>query len=168
MADITIGVTNTHDTLVAADEKTLKGVSFKRNVARKVKVFDLGNLQFLMDELFSGYMLPNYMTDWGKDLRRWTITGTLLEGVDGDDINALEAAVWVLEEFFVKTCFSYKYNFVKFGTDIQYDYKVGATYPIYVRVESFDWDVDMEAQGSLTYTLKLIQGEIVRIIQDND
>jgi hypothetical protein len=130
-------------------------------------MFDMGTFSFLVDDLFSGYKIPNYMTDYGRDKTAIGIEYNLVEGEHGDDLEALEKTVWDHYQFFMLTCYRYRYNKLEIGDEIKTDNtstEGSGTEPLYVRVKNWSCNIDMLDQGSISCKLILWKGQIVRLL----
>ena len=147
--------------------KTLHNVRFSKNTDRDIKVFDLGMFSSLMDDVFGGLKLPNYITDFGRSRQAWVLEFQLVEGQDGDALVNIEGVADDLDFFFDVTCFKYRYVKLEAGSGITTDQKDasnGGTGAIYVRVKSFSYVSDMQDQGKIDCRLELWQGQIIRLI----
>lgn len=147
--------------------KTLHNVRISKVTDRDIKVFDLGVFASLMDDVFGGLKLPNYITDWGRSRQTWTLEFQLVEGQDGDDQQTLEGEADDLDFFFDVTCYKYRYVKLEAGSGVTTDQKDASnngTGPIYVRVKSFRYVSDMTDQGKIDCTLELWQGQVCRLI----
>ena len=146
--------------------KTIHNPKFSFGLQRDIKVFDLGVFTGLMDDIFGGLKLPNYITDFGRSRKVWKINFQLVEGVDGDSLQALEEAAWGLMYFFDVTCTKYRYNKLEAGANITKDtadVSGSGAGAIYCRVYDFGFDSSMLDQGKIDGTITLWQGKIVRL-----
>ena len=146
--------------------RTLHNTKFSFYLDTDVKVFDLGTFATLMDDLFGGLKIPNYIIDNGRAKKVWKLDFQLVEGIDGDDQNALEKEAWDLAEFFEVTCYKYRYIKLEAGDEITFDYAdaVGSgVEAIFCRVRDFSFTSAMNDQGKIDCSLTLLMGRLVRL-----
>jgi hypothetical protein len=146
--------------------KELHSARFSYTLDRSIKVFELGTFAFLMDDLFSGLKLPNYITDFNRSQKIWKIDFALIEGIDGDNQGELQVAANNLAFFFDVTCGKYRYNKLKAGA-INVDYadvtNTGAG-EVYGRIKNFTYSADMLEYGKIECSVEYWQGYIIRIM----
>ena len=167
MGDDVVIYYGTSETGDAAGSWTLKCNRVSGNITRDIKTFDLGTFSFLIDDLLSGYKLPNYITDFMRDKEGIKLYYKLIEGADGDDLTALEATLMAHRKLVKLTIPKYKYNWLNIGSNMAVDNTIvnqSGAGRWFIRIKDFDWEIDMEDQGGISCTISLITGFVARLI----
>jgi hypothetical protein len=132
---------------------------------RDIKVFDLGVMSFLIDDILSGYKLPNYVTDFGRQKEKIVVQGEVVESLH----TPIVQTIWNYRKFFMLTSYRYRNNYIEIGTHITTDNisSEGApagSGPLYCRVKSFNFSISADQVESIRYKLEVWIGKIIRII----
>jgi len=146
--------------------KTLNSARYSCMLDRDIKVFELGSFAFLMDDLFSGLKLPNYITDFNRSRKVYKIDFSLLQGLDGDDQGELQQAADDMLFFFDVTCGKYRYNKLEAGavTTDQCDTTGAGVGPIYGRIKNFSYNADMVEYGRIDCSVEFWTGFLIRVM----
>ena len=130
---------------------------------RDIKIFDLGVMAFIVEDILGGYKLPNFITDWGRHKERITVEGEINDQLH----DPIWTELWTLRKRLLLDSYRYKANYIEIGTDVTVDnissQSAGAG-KIYVRVKDFNWSFDHAKQGCIPYQIQFYVGKVIRII----
>lgn len=144
-------------------EKTLLGVEAKYQGDRDIKIFDMAAFAFLIEDVLSGFKIPNFMTDYGRQKESWTIQGEIVEDLH----TPIAQTAWELRKFFMLTAFRYKNNYIEIDTYITKDnisVENSGDDPIYCRVKTFSFILRADRYESIPFTLVVYLGKIIRLM----
>ncbi len=145
------------------DQRVLLSAQVDYSGDRDIKVFDLGVMAFLIEDILSGYKLPNYITDFGRQKEKFVIQGDVVESLH----TPIHQTIWNYRKFFHLTCYRYKNNFIEIGDHILVDNissEGGGSGPLYCRVKNFSFSLSAERCENVPYKLEVWCGKIIRII----
>jgi len=145
------------------DQRVLMSAQVDYSADRDIKVFDLGVMAFLIDDILSGYKLPNYITDFGRQKEKFVIQGEVVESLH----TPIDQTIWDYRKFFMLTSFRYRNNYIEIGDYITQDNissESSGSGPIYCRVKTFNFSLQAEGVDSIPYKLEVWIGQIIRII----
>lgn len=144
-------------------EVTLVAIEVDFTSDRDLKIFDLGVMAFLIEDILSGYKLPNFLTDLGRQKEKIVIRGILTASLH----DPVEETAWALRKFFNLTAYRYKVNKIEIGDYITQDnisVESSGAGPIYCRPKMFHFKLSGEHCTVIPYDLEVWVGKIVRII----
>lgn len=163
MTNITLKLSDTNLT-PTTDEIVLLGKA-KYSGDRDIQIFDLGVMAFMIEDILSGYKLPNFITDLGRQKESITITGEFVKGVNG--VTNPDTAAWDARQFFMLTSFRYAKCYIEIGSQITKDNistENSGEDPIYCRVKRYEFETEDEDHDSVGFSLVLWLGKIIRSI----